>query len=589
MKQFFKFMFASMLGFIISGVVLFFILVGIITGLASRADNEEVKVETNSILKLNLNYAIPERTAKNSFKNFDFSKFENNNDLGLNDVLANIKKASTDENIKGIYLEMGINMNSFATLEEIRNELLAFKKTNKFIIAYGELADQKSYYLASVSNKIYLNPAGELVLNGLSSSVMYLKNMFEKIGVNPELIRHGKFKSAGEPLIADKMSDANKEQISSYLGSLYSTMVNGIAISRKKQTSEIETIINKLLIQHPSDAVNLGLADGLKYDDEIELELKKLTNTDLATNLNFIGMEKYAKTPDLGASISEDKIAVIYCNGEIVSGESGDGNMGSQTIAKAIKKARLDDKYKAIVLRINSPGGSAMASDVIWREVILAKKSKPVIVSMGSVAASGGYYIAAPADVIVAQPNTITGSIGVFGLLFNAKELLNNKLGINIQTVKIGDYADLGTPDRPLTEAERAIIQKGVDGIYNDFIKKVAEGRNLTEAQVDSIAQGRVWAATDAKKIGLVDEFGGLNKAIEIAKNKAKISDCRIINFPEMKDPFMTLIEDLSGQANLFFAKNSLTPEQVKMFENINKIMQYRGVQARMSFDVTIQ
>lgn len=589
MKQFFKFMFASMLGFIISGVVLFFILVGIITGMASKANNEEVKIETNSILKLNLNYAIPERTAKNSFKNFDFSKFENNNDLGLNDVLDNIKKASTDENIKGIYLEMGINMNSFATIEEIRNELLAFKKTNKFIVAYGELADQKSYYLASVADKIYLNPAGELVLNGLSSSVMYLKNMFEKIGVNPELIRHGKFKSAGEPLIADKMSEANKEQISTYLGSLYNTMVNGIAASRKKQPAEINSIINELMVQHPSDAVSLGLADGLKYDDEIELELKKLTAIDLASNLNFIGMEKYARTPNPTASISEDKIAVIYCNGEIVSGESGDGNMGSETIAKAIKKVRLDDKYKAIVLRINSPGGSAMASDVIWREVTLAKKAKPVIVSMASVAASGGYYIAAPADVIVAEPNTITGSIGVFGLLFNAKELLNNKLGVNFQTVKIGEYADLGTPDRPLTVAERAIIQKGVDRIYMEFVSKVAQGRKLSEAQVDSIAQGRVWAATDAKKIGLVDEFGGLAKAIEIAKKKAKIDDCRLVNFPEMKDPFMTLIEDLSGQANLFFAKNSLTPEQIKMFENVNKIMRYRGVQARMNFDINIQ
>jgi protease-4 len=413
--------------------------------------------------------------------------------------------------------------------------------------------------------------------------------MFEKIGVNPELIRHGKFKSAGEPLIADKMSEANKEQISTYLGSLYNTMVNGIAASRKKQPAEINSIINELMVQHPSDAVNLGLADGLKYDDEIELELKKLTATDLASNLNFIGMEKYARTPNPTASISEDKIAVIYCNGEIVSGESGDGNMGSETIAKAIKKVRLDDKYKAIVLRINSPGGSAMASDVIWREVTLAKKAKPVIVSMASVAASGGYYIAAPADVIVAEPNTITGSIGVFGLLFNAKELLNNKLGVNFQTVKIGEYADLGTPDRPLTVAERAIIQKGVDRIYMEFVSKVAQGRKLSEAQVDSIAQGRVWAATDAKKIGLVDEFGGLAKAIEIAKKKAKIDDCRLVNFPEMKDPFMTLIEDLSGQANLFFAKNSLTPEQIKMFENVNKIMRYRGVQARMNFDINIQ
>ncbi len=587
MKQFFKFMFASMLGFVISGVILIFVLVGAIAGLASKGKKQEVNAETNSILKLNLNYAIPERTSNNSFENFNFQTFESKNDAGLDDILKNIKKAAADDNVKGIYLELGINMNSFATLEEIRNELIAFKKSKKFVIAYGELADQKSYYLCSVADKVYLNPAGELVLNGLSSNVMYLKNMFEKIGVNPELIRHGKFKSAGEPLIADKMSDANREQISSYLGSLYHTMVNGIATARKKQISEVENMINQLLIQHPEDAVKLGMADGLKYDDEIETEFKKLIGND--ENLKFITLEKYSNTPNINVSTSEDKIAIIYCDGEIVSGESGDDNMGSETIAKAIKKVRLDDKYKAIVLRINSPGGSAMASDVIWREVVLAKKAKPVIVSMGSVAASGGYYIAAPADVIVAEPNTITGSIGVFGLMINAKELLNNKLGINVETVKFGEYADLGSIDRPLTTAERAIIQRGVDRIYDDFITKVAEGRKLNKEQVDSIAQGRVWAAIDAKKIGLVDEFGGLDKAIAIAKTKAKITDYRIINFPEMKDPIETLISDMSGQASMFLTKRSLTAEQFKLYTDFEKLMHYRGVQARMSFDVNVQ
>lgn len=587
MKQFFKFMFASMLGFVISGVILIFVLVGAIAGLASKGKKQEVNVETNSILKLNLNYAIPERTSNNSFKNFNFQTFESKNDAGLDDILKNIKKAAADNNVKGIYLELGINMNSFATLEEIRNELIDFKKSKKFVIAYGELADQKSYYLCSVADKVYLNPAGELVLNGLSSNVMYLKNMFEKIGVNPELIRHGKFKSAGEPLIADKMSDANREQISSYLGSLYHTMVTGIATARKKQVSEVENIINQLLIQHPEDAVKLGMADGLKYDDEIETELKKLIGND--ENLNFVTLEKYSNTPNVNVSTSEDKIAIIYCDGEIVSGESGDDNMGSETIAKAIKKVRLDDNYKAIVLRINSPGGSAMASDVIWREVVLAKKAKPVIVSMGSVAASGGYYIAAPADVIVAEPNTITGSIGVFGLMINAKELLNNKLGINVETVKFGEYADLGSIDRPLTTAERAIIQRGVDRIYDDFITKVAEGRKLKKEQVDSIAQGRVWAAIDAKKIGLVDEFGGLDKALEIAKTKAKITDYRIINFPEMKDPIETLISDMSGQASMFLTKRSLTAEQFKLYTDFEKIMHYRGLQARMSFNVNVQ
>lgn len=589
MKQFFKFMFASMLGFIISGVVLFFILAGAIAGLASKGDKKETKAESNSILKLNLNYNIPERSSDNMFKNFNFASFESKTEIGLDDILKNIQKAAADDNIKGIYLEMGIAMGSFATLEEIRNELIAFKKSKKFIVAYGELVDQKSYYLSSVADKIYINPAGELILNGLSSSVPYLKNMFDKIGVNPELIKHGKFKSAGEPLVSDKMSDANREQISSYMGSLYHTMTGNIAKARKKTVEEVEAVFNQLQIQNPSDATTLGMADGLKYDDEVEAELKKLTGLAETDDVKYISLGKYKNTPNPNISVSNDKIAVIYCNGDIVSGESSDESMGSETIAKAIKKARLDDSYKAIVLRINSPGGSAMASDIIWREVILAKKAKPVIVSMGAVAASGGYYIAAPADVIVAQPNTITGSIGVFGLMINAKELLNNKMGIKFETVKFGEFADLGAVDRPLTDAERTIIQRGVDKIYDDFISKVAQGRKLTKEQVDSIAQGRVWAANDAKKIGLVDELGGLDKAIEIAKKKAKLTDARTVNFPEMKNPFENFFKEMADETSLYFTKRSLSPEEFKLYNDIHKMMRVQGIQARMAFDVNVQ
>lgn len=589
MKQFFKFMFASMLGFIISGVVLFFILVGAIAGLASKGEQKETKAESNSILKLNLNYNIPERSSDNMFKNFDFANFESKTEIGLDDILKIIQKAAADDNIKGIYLEMGISMGSFATLEEIRNELIAFKKSKKFIVAYGELVDQKSYYLSSVADKIYINPAGELILNGLSSSVPYLKNMFDKIGVNPELIKHGKFKSAGEPLVSDKMSDANREQISSYMGSLYHTMTGNIAKARKKTVEEVEAVFNQLQIQNPSDATTLGMADGLKYDDEVEAELKKLTGLAETDDVKYISLGKYKNTPNPNISVSNDKIAVIYCNGDIVSGESSDESMGSETIAKAIKKARLDDSYKAIVLRINSPGGSAMASDIIWREVILAKKAKPVIVSMGAVAASGGYYIAAPADVIVAQPNTITGSIGVFGLMINAKELLNNKMGIKFETVKFGEFADLGAVDRPLTDAERTIIQRGVDKIYDDFISKVAQGRKLTKEQVDSIAQGRVWAANDAKKIGLVDELGGLDKAIEIAKKKAKLTDARTVNFPEMKNPFENFFKEMADETSLYFTKRSLSPEEFKLYNDIHKMMRVQGIQARMAFDVNVQ
>ncbi|MDZ4667380.1 MAG: signal peptide peptidase SppA [bacterium] len=587
MKQFLKFMFASIFGFILGGFLLIFLLIGILGAMASSGgDNKKMDLKENSILSLNLNYIIPERTLNDPFEMVSIPGLSKGKALGLNEILKNIDKAATNDNIKGIYITADVSPNSYASLEEIRNALIKFKKSGKFIISYAEIMDEHSFYVASVSDKVYLNPAGEIVLNGFSQQVFYIKGMLDKIGLHPELIRHGKFKAAGEPFIASSMSEENRKQIESYMGSLYNTFIEKIAASRKIQVEEMRNIVNQLLVQNAGDAVRLKVIDATKYKDEVDQEIKSKLGLGEKDKLNFVSMSKMNHVSG-ETSISDNKIGVVYCTGDITGGDGDDQTIGSDRIAATLKKIREDDSYKALVLRINSPGGSALASDVIWREVVLCKKKMPVVVSMGDVAASGGYYIAAPADAIVAQPNTITGSIGVFGMLLNAQELLNNKLGIKIETVKFGEYSDLGSPDRPLNEAERKVIQNAVDRVYNDFIKRVAEGRKLTEAQVDEIAQGRVWSGLDAKKIGLVDEIGGIDKAVEIAVKKAKLSEYRLVNLPELKDPFEELLSSLTNQANAHFMKAELGDNYVK-YEQVKKAMHFRGIQIRLPYNLRI-
>jgi len=587
MKQFFKFMFASMFGVIIGAFLLIFILVGIIGAFAGGKSDKEVGLNENSVLELDINYVIPERSLNNPFEGLNIGGFGEAKAMGLQEILSNIKKAASNEMVKGIYLKAEVSPNSYATLEEIRNELINFKKSGKFIIAYGEYMDEHAYYVASVSDKVFLNPSGEILLNGFSQQVMYLKGMFQKIGVEPELIRHGKYKSAGEPLITDKMSNENRQQIEAYMGNLYQHFISGIAKSRKLKTEEMRAIVDELKIRQAEDAVALKVIDGLKYKDEVDAFIRKRLGIEEKEKIAFVNMGKM-KNVKGNTSISDNKIAVVYCVGDIAGGEGDDETMGSDRIAETIKKVREDDSYKALVLRINSPGGSALASDVMWREISLCKKKKPVIVSMGAVAASGGYYIAAPADVIVAQPNTITGSIGVFGLMINAKELLNNKLGIKLETVKFGEFSDLGSPDRPLNEAERKVIQSAIDRVYTDFVKRVSEGRKMTTAKVDSIAQGRVWSGIEAKQVGLVDEFGGLDKAIEIAVKKAKLSEHRVVNLPDLKVPFEEILKSMSGDASAYFIKQELG-SNYQQYLDAKKALQYQGVQVRMPFTVEVK
>ena len=587
MKQFFKFLFASILGTILSVVLLFLILIGVAASFAGTS-NEEKDIKDKSVLKLSLNYAISDRTSNDPFKDFNFSSMEGSNEPGLNDILKSIRHAATDDNIKGIYIDILMASNSYATLKEIRDELIEFKKSKKFILAYGEVIEEHGYYLASVADQIYINPTGIILLDGFSYSSTYVKGMLDKVGVQVELIRHGKFKAAGEPLIADKMSDENRKQIESFMGGVYDDFITSIAVSRKKGAEDLRNICNNLLVQTPQDAKQMGLIDGLKYADEIDDELHQKTGTDSKDEIEFISINEYKNKAKDGKMTAKDKIAVIYAEGEIVDGEGSDEQVGSAPTAAAIAKARKDSAVKVIVLRINSPGGSALASDVIWREVVLTKKVKPVIVSMGAVAASGGYYIAAPADVIMAEPNTITGSIGVFGMFVNAQNLLTNKLGLKFEKVKFGEYSDIGSPDRAMTAAEKAIMQKMIDHIYTDFITKVAEGRKMTLAQVDSIAQGRVWAGVDAKRIGLVDEFGGLKDAIALAAKKVNITEYRIVNLPEQQDPFQKLVKSFGASASTYFVQQQLGDEY-KYYQQLKSIQHMHGIKARMLFDGEIQ
>lgn len=589
MKQFLKFMFASLFGFLLGGFLLIFLLIGIIGSLASSGggDDKKMSLKENSVLSLNLNYIIPERTLNNPFEMIPMPGLSQGKSLGLNEILKNIDKAAANENIKGILMNADVSPNSYASLEEIRNALIKFKKSGKFIISYAEIMDEHSYYVASVSDKIYLNPSGEILLNGFSQQVFYIKGMLDKIGLKPELIRHGKFKAAGEPFIADKMSDENRKQIESYMGSLFNTFIEKIAGSRKIKVEDMRNIVTQLLVQNSEDAIRLKVIDGKKYKDEVDQEIKTKLGIGEKDKINLVTMSKMSHVSG-ETSVSDNKIGVVYCVGDITGGEGDDQTIGSDRIAATIKKIREDDNYKALVLRINSPGGSALASDIIWREVVLCKKKMPVVVSMGDVAASGGYYISAPADAIVAQPNTITGSIGVFGMLINAQDLLNNKLGIKLETVKFGEFSDLGSPDRPLNEAERKVIQNAIDRVYADFIKRVAEGRKLTEVQVDEIAQGRVWSGVDAKKIGLVDELGGIDKALEIAVSKAKLTEYRVVNLPELKDPFEELISSLTDQTSTYFMKKELGTNY-QLFMDTKKALQSEGIQVKMPFRVDIE
>lgn len=588
MREFFKYLFASMLGFFLSMVVIFIICFVIVVGVISSIDNDKtVIVSNNSVLFLNLDQAITERTPKNPFGNLPIVGGEEKDGIGLNDFLKSVKRAKSDDNIKCIYLNVSTPNAGYATLREVRNALIDFKKSHKKIIAYSEVYTQGAYYLASVADKVYLNPEGALEFKGFSSELTFFKGTLEKVGVEMQVIRVGNYKSAVEPFILDKMSDYNRKQVTAYVGGLYNTFLTDIAQSRNIQKDSLYSIADNYKVQQPQDAVNFKMVDALKYKDQILEELKGLSGRTRGENIRTVTINDYAKN-NTDTGTGKDKVAVIYANGEISGGEGSDSQIGSERISRAIRKARLDDDIKAVVIRVNSPGGSALASDVIWREIVLTKKEKPVIASFGDVAASGGYYIGCAADSIFVQPNTITGSIGVFGIIPNFQNLMTNKLGITFDGVKTGKYADIMATNRPMTAAERFIIQNELNRIYSGFVSRVADGRKKSKAYIDSIGGGHVWIGTDAVQIGLADRIGSFNDAIKAAAKKAKLKDYKVVEYPDVIDPWKSLMDEGTDKVKTYYTKQELG-ENYFLYQQMKKVMASSGIQARMPFEAVIK
>ncbi|CAH0142920.1 Protease 4 [Pedobacter sp. Bi27] len=588
MREFFKYLFASMLGFFLSIVIVFVICFVVVVGLISSIDSDKtVVVSNNSVLFLNLDQAITERTPKNPFGNLPIVGSEEKDGIGLNDFLKAVQKAKTDDNIKCIYLNVSSPNAGFATLREVRNALIDFKKSHKKIIAYSEVYTQGAYYLASVADKVYLNPEGALEFKGFSSELTFFKGTLEKVGVEMQVIRVGNYKSAVEPFILDKMSDYNRKQVTAYVGGLYNTFLTDIAQSRNIQKDSLYNIADNYKVQQPQDAVNFKMIDALKYKDQILEELRGLSGRTRGENIRSVTINDYAKNnTDTGEG--KDKVAVIYANGEINGGEGSDNQIGSERISRAIRKARLDDNIKAVVLRVNSPGGSALASDVIWREIVLTRKEKPVIASFGDVAASGGYYIGCAADSIFVQPNTITGSIGVFGIIPNFQNLMTNKLGITFDGVKTGKYADIMATNRPMTAGERFIIQNELNRIYSGFVSRVADGRKKSKAYIDSIGGGHVWIGTDAVQIGLADRIGSFNDAIKAAAKKAKLKNYKVVEYPDVIDPWKSLMDEGTDRIKTYYTKQELG-DNYMLYQQMKKVIASSGIQARMPFEAVIK
>ncbi len=588
MKQFFGAFFGSILGIIIASIISVLIIVGIVSssidGLKNDSEEEVQKVE-NAVLKLELNGTITDRSKEedplSELKSINPLASDEGGSEGLNSLIKKINHAKTDEAVKGIYLHFTNVEAGFATIEELRNALLEFKKSGKFVYAYSEAYSQKDYYLASASTKIFLHPQGGFEWKGLGASLLFFKNAFDKYGLDVQVFRHGKFKSAVEPYLYSKMSSENRYQTETFLNSIWNSMLVGVSETRKISVNELNNMANNLKIAMPEDALG-KFVDVLAYEDEVQTEIKKQLKLKETDKINYLSFNKYKIQ---NSETSTDKIAVVYALGSIESGQGDDETIGSERIAKAICDAKTNDKVKAIVLRVNSPGGSALASDVIWREVVLAKKKKPVIVSMGDLAASGGYYISCAADYIFAQPNTISGSIGVFGMMPNFKKALEQNFGITLDTVNTNKHSDFGSGLRPTDKEEFDFVQKGVEKVYDVFTNRVAEGRGITQAEVDSIGQGRVWSGTDAMNIKLVDAIGGLNDAIAYAAKKAKLSKYKILELPKQTNPLDKWLGNKEKDVETKILKSNLGVAY-PFIKSLNKLIKTKGVQARMPFEL---
>jgi protease-4 len=584
MKSFFKIFIASLLALIVFTILGVMVLIGLA---ASASSSDKPVIGTDAVLVLDLSKPYKETVQENPF-----ASLATDGDFeipSLFEMVRLIEHAKKDANVKGIYILASSNANGFAASEEIRKALLDFRKSKKFVVAYGETITQKGYSVANVAQKIFVHPQGGLEWAGFSSNLLFLKGMLDKLEIKPQIFYAGKFKSATEPLRETQMTDANRLQTSVWLGDLYNQFLYQTAAARNLDTALIRSLAVEGKIQTAADAVKYNLIDGLKYDDQVKNEITGRLNLAVNSKINFIYFGEYAKSVTLNESAASEKIAIIYASGDIISGTGTDEQVASDDYKELIRKARLDKSVKAIVLRVNSPGGSALASDVIWREVSLAKKEKPVIVSMGDVAASGGYYIACNANKVFANASTITGSIGVFSIVPNIESFLKNKIGITTDRVRTGPFADMGSMDRALTEPEKKFFQASTDSIYNTFKSRVSEGRKRNMEYVDSIAQGRVWTGTRGMSVGLVDEIGTLSDAIKAAASMAKISSYRLKEYPEKKNILEQLFNNYKRTVSVRLIESELGADQLRMMQQVKKVKAMVGVpQTALPYTITV-
>ena len=588
MKDFLKFTLATVTGIIISSVVLFFISILVVFSMVSSSESE-TQVRKNSVMMLDLNGTLTERSQENPL---DFLMKEDYKTYGLDDILSSIRKAKENEDIKGIYIQATSLGAGFASLEEIRDALKDFKESGKFIVAYGDTYTQNLYYLSSVADKVLLNPQGMLEWRGLAATPMFFKDLLEKIGVEMQIFKVGTYKSAVEPFISTEMSPANREQVNVYLSSIWGQITSSVAESRNLSVESLTKEADRMLMFYPAEeSVKNGLVDTLIYKNDVRDYLKNMVGIDKDDNMPVLGIQDMI---NVKKNVPRDKsgnvIAVYYAYGEIDGGSSAstDEGINSEKVIKDLRKLKDDENVKAVVLRVNSPGGSAYGSEQIWYAINQLKKEKPVIVSMGDYAASGGYYIACNADTIVAEPTTLTGSIGIFGMMPNAKGL-TEKLGVNFDVVKTNPYADFGNLTRPMNDGEKGLMQMYVNKGYELFLTRCSDGRGISMEELDKIAQGRVWTGSTAKELGLVDELGGLDKALEIAIAKAGVDAYTVMNYPKKEGFLESLMNTNPGnyiKARMLNGKMNDVYRQFSIIENFDKIDR---IQARVPFELNIQ
>jgi protease-4 len=589
MKEFFKYVLATITGIVVISIIGFVFMLMIIGAIVASTE-KQVTIENNSMLVIDMSHRLVDRARNDPFEDLNIPGLSVVKSLGLDDIATSLENAVNDERIKGVYLKLSVTNGGMASVEEIRNMLKEFKKASgKPVYAHVEyaMADQKSYYLATVADKIVVHPEASIDFRGLGGEMMFYKKLLDKVGVEMQIVRHGKFKAAVEPFMLDKMSEENREQQLTYMTSLWNHMLKGISEARNIPVEKLNALADEVqTFNKGAKAVETGLVDAAEYKDEVLDDLRKITGIEGTKGVPVVSVSKYADVPVSEKKFSRNKVAVVYASGDIGMSFGGEFIDGDE-LAREIRKVRQDSSYKAVVLRIDSPGGTVFDSETIWREVKLTADEKTMVVSFGNVAASGGYYLSCGADKIVASPNTITGSIGIFGTIPNFGELLNDKLGITTDVVKTNKNSDLLTLTRPMTETERNLLQRNIEEGYQTFITHVAEGRRMTVAQVDSIGQGRVWSGENAKQIGLVDEFGGLKDAIALAAEIEGLEDYRTVSLPALPDPFQELFKMGTDNIKAKFLKNELG-EQYRYYEFLKKATGLNGIYARMPYDILV-